>query len=183
MPHQVFISYSSADKSIANAICSFLESEKIRCWYAPRDITPGIEYGEAILNAINVCKIMVVVLTAGANKSRHVRKEVERAVNKGLIIIPFRTEPILPDKSLEYFLSSEHWLDAMTPPLKQHIIKLCHTISSLEPSINISNTNAKMDSESDLKVIVKEFNEIAPDEWIKPSNKFLNFIMGIFRDK
>ena len=53
MSHDVFISYASEDKAIANAICSFIESRRVRCWIAPRDIMPGSSYGSSIIYAIN----------------------------------------------------------------------------------------------------------------------------------
>ncbi|NQT71340.1 MAG: toll/interleukin-1 receptor domain-containing protein [Chloroflexi bacterium] len=37
MAHDVFISYSTNDKTVADAVCATLESQKIRCWIAPRD--------------------------------------------------------------------------------------------------------------------------------------------------
>ncbi len=52
MAHDVFISYSSKDKSIADAVCSILEKEQMRCWIAPRDITPGVPFAEAIIDNI-----------------------------------------------------------------------------------------------------------------------------------
>lgn len=39
----VFLSYSSKDKTTADAVVSDLEGHGIKCWYAPRDITPGQE--------------------------------------------------------------------------------------------------------------------------------------------
>src|SRR5450830_825013 len=120
MAHDVFISYSSKDKAIADAICSKLENNKIRCWIAPRDILGGVEYGDAIIDAIVDCKIFLIVLSAKANNSTHVRKEVERAVNKGKIILPFRIEDCALTKAMEYALSNTHWLDAMTPPIETH---------------------------------------------------------------
>ena len=48
MAHDVFISYSSQDKTIADAICAGLEAAKIRCWIAPRDMLPGVPYGESL---------------------------------------------------------------------------------------------------------------------------------------
>ena len=47
--HEVFISYSSKDKKWADAACAVLEKRRIRCWVAPRDITPGTEWGAAII--------------------------------------------------------------------------------------------------------------------------------------
>ncbi len=52
MAHDVFISYSAKDKTTADAVCAMLESEGIRCWIAPRDVVPGMEWGECIIEAI-----------------------------------------------------------------------------------------------------------------------------------
>jgi hypothetical protein len=55
-------------------------------------------------------------------------REVERAVSLAIPIIPLRIENILPSESMEYYLSSVHWLDAITPPIEQHLDKLTDTI-------------------------------------------------------
>src|SRR5690348_6729072 len=115
MPHDVFISYSSRDKTTADAVCAKLEQAGIRCWIAPRDVLAGTQYGEAIIDAINGASVMVLVFSAACNESPHVRAEVERAASKGLAVLPLRIEQVLPAKALEFFLSSPHWLDAMTP--------------------------------------------------------------------
>lgn len=129
--YDVFISYSSHDKIIADAICSRLENNNIRCWIAPRDILPGLEFGEAIIDGIVECKILLLVFSSKSNESPQVKREVERAVSKGKIIIPFRIEEILPTKAMEYALSNTHWLDAITPPLETHIATLTSTIIRL----------------------------------------------------
>ena len=35
---------------------------------------------------------------------------------------------MIPSKSMEYFVSSSHWLDAMTPPLEKHLQRLGETV-------------------------------------------------------
>lgn len=124
MAHDVFISYNSADKAVATAVCSSLENNGVRCWIAPRDLVPGREYGDEIIPAIVASKLLVLIFSSSANKSFFVRKEVERAVSKGKIIVTFRIEDIPPTEAMEYFLSSPHWLDAWTPPLQNHIDQL-----------------------------------------------------------
>jgi hypothetical protein len=99
MPHDVFISYSSLDKTAADAACAALEAAGIRCWIAPRDVTPGAEWGEAIIVAINECRVMILVFSANANNSPQIRREVERAVSKGLPIIPLRIQDIAPSEA------------------------------------------------------------------------------------
>jgi TIR domain len=131
LSHDVFVSYASQDKSIADAVTATLESRGIRCWIAPRDILPGVDWGEAIVDAIHDSHIMVLVFSGNANSSPQVKREVERAVSKGLPIIPFRIEAVPLSKSLEFFISSPHWLDAITPPMEKHLQYLCETIELL----------------------------------------------------
>ena len=52
-PFDAFISYSSKDKAIADAAVATLEAKGIRCWVAPRDITPGKEWSESIIEGIS----------------------------------------------------------------------------------------------------------------------------------
>jgi TIR domain-containing protein len=131
MAHDAFISYSSRDKTTADAACAALEAAGIRCWIAPRDITPGAEWGEAIIDAIGQARVLVLVFSTYANESPQIRREVERAVHKGIPIVPLRIEDIAPTRSLEYFIGTVHWLDALTPPLEAHLRKLVEALRAL----------------------------------------------------
>jgi hypothetical protein len=114
--HDVFLSHSSQDKALADELCAALESRKLRCWLAPRDIAPGAEYGAAILDAIETSAVVVLILSAHSNASPQVLREVERAVSNGITVLPLRTETVAWSKSLEYFLSATQWVDAFTAP-------------------------------------------------------------------
>lgn len=131
MAHDVFISYSHKDKSVTDVVCSMLEQSKIHCWIAPRDITPGVPFAEAIIDGIKVSKVFILVYSSNSNHSPQVIKEVDRAVHHGLAIIPLRLEDIPMSKQMEYYVSDVHWLDAFTPPLEQHISKLVKVVQML----------------------------------------------------
>jgi hypothetical protein len=131
MGHDVFLSHSHADKVFADAICHKLEACDIRCWVAPRDIRPSEDWAEAIINAMDSCKILVLVFSSRSNTSPQVRREVERAVNKGLGVLPFRIEDVPLSKSLEYFISTQHWLDAITGDMEEHLATLCSSVAML----------------------------------------------------
>ena len=124
----IFLSYSSKDKLIADAICSRLENQNIRCWIAPRDVNPGADYSNQIADALERSTMMVMVFSSGSNSSRHVKSEIDRAFSLGKVIIPFRVENVEIDKGLAYYLAKTHWLDAVTRPLEQHIDRLAGTI-------------------------------------------------------
>jgi hypothetical protein len=131
MAHDVFVSYSQKDKATADAAVARLEQDGSRCWIAPRDILPGTSWGDAIAEAIAASRVMVLVLSANSNRSRQVIREVERAVAGDVVILPFRIEPVDPTGAMAYFLGTEHWLDALTPPMERHIERLSRTVRLL----------------------------------------------------
>jgi hypothetical protein len=130
MAFDVFISHSSGDKQAADATCAALEAAAIRCWIAPRDVRAGREYAEEIITAIDSCRVMVLIFSSSANASNQVRREIERAVSKGVTIVTMRIEDVLPSKSMEFYLDSLHWLDALTPPLAKHLEYLVEQVSA-----------------------------------------------------
>ena len=129
--HDVFISYSSKDKKVADAIVADMEQHNIRCGYAPRDIRPGDEWASAINAAIQRASIFVLVFTEESNRSHQVTNEVTLAVNSGKTVIPFRLSSSDMNDTLEYYLSSLHWLDAVEPPLNRNIELLREKVSSI----------------------------------------------------
>ena len=131
MPGKVFISHSSKDQEIADAIRQHLESKGVPCWIAPRDIEPGADWTEGIMRGIASSRIFVLVFSGNANNSDHVRREVGKAFSLHLPVIPFRTEAIEPRDSLGYFLESVHWLDATKPPVEQHLPVLTERVKAL----------------------------------------------------
>jgi formylglycine-generating enzyme required for sulfatase activity len=124
MGYDVFVSHSAKNKTAADAIVAALEQAGVRCWVAPRDINPGEKWAEGILRGIASCKLMLLVFSSHANSSEQVQREIERAVNRGLPVLPLRIEDVTPSGSLEFFLGACHWLDAMTPPFERHLAGL-----------------------------------------------------------
>jgi TolB-like protein/Tfp pilus assembly protein PilF len=131
MSGKVFISHSSKDGDIAEAVCHHLESAGVPCWIAPRDIEPGSDWTEGILRGIASCRVFVLVFSGHANESEHVRREVGEAFSLHLPVIPVRTETVEPRAGLRYFLESVHWLDASKPPWQQHLPALTERVKAL----------------------------------------------------
>jgi len=151
LPHEVFISYSSQDKSTADAIREALEKASLGCWFAPRDITPGRKYAEAILDGIDQCKVFLLVHTVSANASPQVEMEVNQAASKNKLILSFKLDESKLSKSLDYYLGNRHWLEAPNPPGEEHKQALISAIRQLISS---------GESELGLPAIDKEEQEI-----------------------
>jgi len=88
-------------------------------------------WGESIIDAIESSRIMILIFSRNADASPQIKREVERAVNKGVYIIPFRVDEIPPSKSLEYFISTSQWMDAFSPPLQRHLDNLAKTVKAV----------------------------------------------------
>jgi formylglycine-generating enzyme required for sulfatase activity len=163
----VFVSHAGSDKVTAERICELLEARGIRAWIAPRDIPPGMNYGEAIIRGIEASAACVVLLSAASNTSQFVAKEVERAVSKRKRLIPVRLEDVVPGLTLELHLSTEQWIDAWTLSLDEVVARLIPALTaefpatpalhpSAEPGVNAPTASPQFDSDSrPLKIIPK----------------------------
>jgi hypothetical protein len=101
----VFVSYSSGDFAQASAICDHLERRGVTCWIAPRDIDRGVlSYPEAIQDGIAHARAILVVLSATANLSVHMPREVDLALEGRLVIVPVRLDDVEPQGQLKYLL-------------------------------------------------------------------------------
>lgn len=125
MARDIFVSYSQPDRDCAYELTQHLEANGFTVWIAPRNVSPAAEWAAEIIDAISAARVMILIFSASSNSSAQVRREVERAVSKDLRILPFRLENVLPSRSLEYFLSSQHWLDGFPSPREPHYERLC----------------------------------------------------------
>ncbi len=131
----VFVSYATEDQAIADDVRCHLEREGIPCWIAPRDIEPGDNFPAKIVHAIDRSRIFVLVLSTAANRSSYAAREVARAADRGIPIIPFRAEDVPPADTLALYLSNVHWLDAFSGPRAQHLERLGQTIKGVLSTI------------------------------------------------
>src|SRR5687768_10175203 len=108
MANHVFITHAVEDKKIANLVCEALESNGIKCWIAPRDVPYGMNFEEAIVDAICGSKLMILILSTHSNNSPHVKREIQNACMEDAQtpILPFRVEDIRLNKALRYYLGS-----------------------------------------------------------------------------
>jgi TIR domain-containing protein len=131
MPRDVFVSYSRDDERIAQEVCELLELRGLKCWICFRDVAPGAQWDEAILDAIEECHAFLLILSAHANASGFVKNEVNRAFAKGKTIFTFRVEDVMPGRSLELYLARHHWTDGFPPPVKDKVDRIASAIIDL----------------------------------------------------
>ena len=128
MKIDVFISYEHKSKSIADSIVSSFEQDKIRCWYAPRDVIG--DYATSIVDAIENASVFILVLSGESSNSPHVLNEVEMAYKKNIeqsqaiTIVPFKVSNDELSRAMEYYIKRIHWIDATTSDLEAAIADL-----------------------------------------------------------
>ena len=130
MIYDVFISYSTLDKKIAEGICGYLESNGYRCFVAYRDIPKGKVWAAAIPDAIDESKMMVAVFSKNFDISTQTDRELELVAKRKMPILTYR---IADDKftgTKEYYLSNLNWIDAFPNP-KEYFQRLLEDIQKL----------------------------------------------------
>ncbi|KAF0109539.1 MAG: hypothetical protein FD163_760 [Hyphomonadaceae bacterium] len=107
----IFISHSTKDIEISNAICKAIEDYGYTCWISDRDILGGMDFAETIAIAIERCKIMVLVFSQNSNTSPEVKNEIVLAGQSMKVVIPLLTENIKVSPAFRYHLASRQWID------------------------------------------------------------------------
>lgn len=90
-----FISYSSKDEAFAKRLHNDLQSEGVRCWFAPEDMRVGDKIKDSIDASIRLYDKLLLVLSEHTIKSPWVEFEVERALVKerqknSIMLFPIR---------------------------------------------------------------------------------------------
>ncbi len=119
-PLDLFISHSSADVEVARELRAVLDEAGYASFMAPDDVIGTDTWTAQILDAIERSRAMIVLVSARANQSNHVSREVSLALGRGRPVLPVRIERVGPEGSLEYLLSLVQWTDAFPPPIKAY---------------------------------------------------------------
>lgn len=103
-----FISYDSKDQQFVDRLYSELQTNGVRCWFAPVDMPMGAKIRDTIDEAIRGNEKALLVLSEHSIESSWVEKETETAFEeedrrKGTVIFPIR----LDDSALTY---SRSWI-------------------------------------------------------------------------
>ena len=131
MAHDVFISHASKDNRIADAICGQLESSGLKCWIAPRNISKGEDWTQAIRDAIESSRLLLLVFSENANAAPHIEREIANAYYTRRMIVPFRSAKVLPRREFLFYLNNARWIDANGQSADQDIKTLAMRIKGL----------------------------------------------------
>lgn len=171
MAHDVFLSYSNRDRPVVDQILAHLEAAGLRCWIAPRDIRPGLDWAEAIVHAIRACRVMVLVSSSHALRSPRIQREVACAVDAGVAILPLRIEHVPPTEAFDDVIGPSQWLDAFPPPIEDRLVQLTRAVHGLlsrpAPDTRLPSRWRESSSAGDRRCARADFTEPPKSEGTK----------------
>ena len=89
-----------------------LEDNGISCWMGSRNILGGNRFTSEITKAIEECRVFVLVLSPIAQDSPWVFRELECAVRKRKVVIPYIIEETILDEDFHMLLSTSNGINA-----------------------------------------------------------------------
>ena len=101
----IFISYSSKDREKAEQLTELLSSAGLSVWIDKHGIGAATSWSKEIVDAINGCKALLLLLSSTSVISHNVMKEVSLASEKQKKIVPLDLEPVTIPPELEYQLA------------------------------------------------------------------------------
>ena len=128
MTHDIFISFSTKDRAVADSLKEYLDGHGTSCWMSAAAIDGGEVWTRAIVDGITGARAMVLLLSANSNASEHVRREIYLARERHLRIIPFRIDDVEPDGDLAYNLAGIQWLQGSGQPTKAEFDRLAQSV-------------------------------------------------------
>src|SRR3954464_7578067 len=103
-PAPVFISYATADRAEALKVCKAIERRGTRCWISTRDVPPGENYQEAIVQSLRTARAVALVFSDSANTGDEIKKELSPPSRYNVPVIALRLKDVEPSDAFAYEL-------------------------------------------------------------------------------
>ena len=129
--YDLFVSYSTHNRELAEYIVSRIEARGARCFIAPRDLATGMEYASEIVRGIDNSWAVLLIFSSDSDRSAYVLRQINSAVSRNKTIIPLRIENFLPSGAMEFYLGPTHWLDAFPEVLDVHLEQILSIVEGL----------------------------------------------------
>lgn len=84
----IFLCHSESDSDTVAEIARGLEDVGFKTWYYERDTVPGLSYLSQVVDSIDDCKVILVLISPDSMDSRQVSHELTRGQEGGKVFIP-----------------------------------------------------------------------------------------------
>jgi len=174
----VFISYSREDKERVLDLASQLRNAGVSIWIDQGGIDGAALWGEAIVNALDSAKVLLLMVSESAVRSHNVAKEVVLASERKGHILPVLLEPTVIPPSLKYPLAGIQQIEFFQGDPAQNLEAIVRSLQKLgvevvppqpavtaaEPSAAQPQGTGAVDLAADSNALaVLPFDNISPD--------------------
>jgi formylglycine-generating enzyme required for sulfatase activity len=104
---RIFISYSRVDEPFARQIARSLSNLGADIWLDVEDIPAGMNWSTAIHQGLNLCEVMIVIITPDSSASQNVEEEWQYYRDNSKPIVPILLKPT----AVHYQLSRMQYVD------------------------------------------------------------------------
>jgi TIR domain-containing protein len=116
---EVFVSYASHDRERVMTVASSLQSHEVSLWLDQHRIAGGANWAREIVQAIRSCKILLLMCSNAAMRSRAVAQEVQLAWKYQLGYLPLLLERTSFPEQVEFFLEGCQWIEVLDRPTER----------------------------------------------------------------
>jgi hypothetical protein len=107
----VFVSYRSSEREIARRVSEALVRAGVKVWMDTRHgIRCGEDWRRSLMEALDTCGAMIVVLSPAYVKAAYTRRELARADQRGIPVFPVLIETV-PSELWPIELQRVQWVD------------------------------------------------------------------------
>ena len=131
MAADVFVSYSSEDRARVHALIAELRSKGISVWVDQGGIDGAAIWGEEIVNAIDNCTVLMLMISSSSIASQNVMREVMLVVEKKKHILPIHLEPVTIPPSLKYPLSGIQHIEYFRGDANENLRTILHSLERI----------------------------------------------------
>jgi TolB-like protein/Flp pilus assembly protein TadD len=127
----VFISYSREDKDRVLELAAQLRASGVSIWIDHGGIDGAAMWGEAIVQAIENAKVMLLMVTEASVRSHNVAKEVVLTSERKGHILPVLLEPTSIPTSLKYPLAGIQQIEYFQGPPEESLKSILRSLQKL----------------------------------------------------
>ena len=138
--HDVFVSYSRADRDAVVRLTEGLASKGKRAWVDLEDIPPSAEWMAEIRSAIEAADWYLVVVSPALAGSKVCAEELEHAREASKRIVPVLVRATDPE-SVPQTLAALNWIDATGPDLDPVLDRI---VTALETDLEQTKTHTRL---------------------------------------
>ena len=131
MAHDAFVSFSSIDMDKALQIYDGLTQRGVKCWISAKDVRPGGNFMNEIVDALSISSVMVLVYSKSANSSKEIERELALACQHELLVIPLKIDDVKPSGAFLYSLSTSQWVEALSSGMEMALEVVSQTIKGI----------------------------------------------------